>query len=118
MHKVMMRENDLLKQWWVKRMLTTRSPFAERMTLFWHNHFTSSLDMVERPQLLLQQNQLLRKHSLGNFAQMLKGIAQDPAMLIYLDADKNVKGNPNENFARELMELFTLGHGHYSERDI
>lgn len=118
MHTVMMRENDVLKQWWVKRMLTTTSPLAERMTLLWHNHFTSSLDSVERPQLLLQQNQLLRQNGLGNFAAMLKSIAQDPAMMVYLDADKNVKGSPNENFARELLELFTLGHGHYSERDI
>lgn len=118
MHTVMMRENDVLKKWWVQRMLTTTSPLTERMTLFWHNHFTSSLDTVERPQLLMQQNQLLRQHSLGNFAVMLKKIVQDPAMMIYLDADKNIKGSPNENFARELLELFTLGHGYYSEKDI
>lgn len=118
MHSVMMRENDQLKQWWVKRMLTTTSPFTERMTLLWHNHFTSSLATVERPQLLLNQNKLLREHGLGNFMVMLKAIASDPAMLIYLDGDENVKGSPNENFARELLELFTLGHGHYTEADI
>ena len=118
MHTVMMRENDQLKQWWVKRMLTTKSPFTERMTLLWHNHFTSSLATVERPQLLLNQNKLLRKHGLGNFGEMLREIASNPAMLIYLDGDENVKGSPNENFARELLELFTLGHGNYSEADI
>jgi uncharacterized protein (DUF1800 family) len=118
MHNVMTRENSVLKQWWVRHMLKTRTPLSERMTLFWHNHFTSSLGTVERPELLLRQNILLRKHSLGNFATLVKAISRDPAMLIYLDADKNIKGSPNENFARELLELFTLGIGHYSEADI
>ncbi len=118
MHKVMMRESDVLKQWWVKQMLTTTSPLAERMTLFWHNHFTSSLASVKHPHLLLNQNMLLRQHGMGNFAEMLKAIAQDPAMLLYLDGEKNIAGSPNENFARELLELFTLGRGYYSEADI
>lgn len=118
MNKVMMHENDVLKQWWVKRMLTSVSPLAERLTLFWHNHFTSSLARVERPQLLLQQHLLLRQHAMGNFASLLKQVSRDPAMMIYLDADQNIKGHANENFARELLELFTLGHGHYSEQDI
>ncbi|MEE9351106.1 MAG: DUF1800 domain-containing protein [Thiotrichaceae bacterium] len=118
MHTVMMRENDVLKNWWVKQMLTTTSPMTERMTLFWHNHFTSSLATVKRPKLLLNQNKLLRQFGMGNFAAMLMYLTSDPAMLLYLDGDKNIAGSPNENFARELLELFTLGHGHYSEADI
>lgn len=118
MQSVMMRENDVLKQWWVKHMLTTSSPLTERMTLFWHNHFTSSLSSIQRPRLLLNQNVLLRQQGMGNFATLLKSVAQDPAMLLYLDGEKNVLGSPNENFARELLELFTLGRGHYSEADI
>ena len=118
MHNVMMRENDVLKKWWVKQMLITTSPFTERMTLFWHNHFTSSLASVKRPQLLLNQNKLLRQFGMGNFSAMLMYLTSDPAMLLYLDGDKNIAGSPNENFARELLELFTLGHGHYTEADV
>ena len=99
-------------------MLTTDSPLSERMTLFWHNHFTSSLRKVRSPQLMLRQNLLLRRHAPGSFADLLHAVIRDPAMLVYLDGRSNRKGHPNENFARELLELFTLGEGHYSEQDI
>ena len=99
-------------------MIATDSPMTERMTLFWHNHFTSQLPKVKWPSLMLQQNILLRHEALGNFATMLRAISKDPAMLIYLDNISNKKSHPNENFARELLELFTLGEGHYTEQDI
>lgn len=112
------RESVRLKQWWMKHLLTTKAPVQERMTLFWHNHFTSSFEKVQQPKIMYVQNQLLRENSLGNFAVMLRKVARDPAMLIYLDGSLNKKGKPNENFARELLELFTLGRGHYTEKDI
>ena len=107
-----------LKAWWLTEMLGTASPFTERMTLFWHNHFTSSVQKVRSPPLMLRQNALLRKHALGNFGELLHAVSRDPAMLVYLDSATNRRGQPNENFARELMELFTLGEGRYGERDI
>lgn len=107
-----------LKAWWLKEMLVTPSPLSEAMTLFWHNHFTSSLTKVKSPVLLYRQNVLLRRHALGNFATLLRKIARDPAMLLYLDNARSRKEAPNENFARELMELFTLGEGRYSEADL
>lgn len=107
-----------LRAWWYREMLTTPSPLAEKMTLFWHNHFTSSQQKVKSPVLLYRQNVLLRRHALGNFSELLRAIAKDPAMLVYLDNVSNRKRQPNENFAREVMELFTLGEGNYSENDI
>ncbi len=109
---------ELLRAWWVREMLSTPSPLTERMTLFWHNHFTSGQDKVPYPQLMAQQNMLLRRDALGNFGELLHEVAKDPAMLQYLDGASNRKGKPNENFAREVMELFTLGEGHYSQRDV
>jgi uncharacterized protein (DUF1800 family) len=99
-------------------MRATSSPLTERMTLFWHNHFTSALDKVKPPVLMYHQNALLRRHALGRFDSLLHAIAKDPAMLIYLDGAASRKQQPNENFAREVMELFTLGEGHYRESDI
>lgn len=116
--KMMMREGDNLKRWWMSHLLRTKTPVNEHMTLFWHNHFTSSLEKVEQPQLMYLQNRLLRQYALGNFRMLLHQVARDPAMLIYLDGSKNVKGNPNENFARELLELFTVGRGNYTESDV
>ncbi len=107
-----------LKSWWMAEMLTTGSPLTEKMVLFWHNHFTSSLRKVRRPLLMYRQHMTLRRHALGDFRELLQAMARDPAMLIYLDGVTNRKGQPNENFARELMELFTLGEGHYGERDV
>ncbi|MGN6580526.1 MAG: DUF1800 domain-containing protein [Bordetella sp.] len=104
--------------WWVTEMLHTPSPLTERMTLFWHNHFVSGQDKVPWPQTMLAQNLLLRRDALGNFGAMLHDVAKDPAMLQYLDGASNRKGHPNENFAREVMELFTLGEGHYTQKDV
>ncbi|MBK1722964.1 DUF1800 domain-containing protein [Thiocystis violacea] len=107
-----------LKRWWFAEMRATPSPLTERMTLFWHGHFTSALSKVQSPVLMYRQNLLLRAHALGRFDALLHDIAKDPAMLIYLDGRANRKGRPNENFAREVMELFTLGEGHYTEADV
>ena len=107
-----------LKGWWFSEMARTPAPLAERMTLFWHNHFTSSLQKVRSPALMYRQNVLLRRHALGNFGELLHAASRDPAMLVYLDAASNRRGQPNENFAREVMELFTLGEGQFREDDI
>lgn len=107
-----------LKAWWYREMIDSQSQLTERMTLFWHNHFTSSFKKVKSPYLLYHQNLLLRQNATGNFANLLHKIARDPAMVLYLDTQTNLKGSPNENFARELLELFTLGEGHYTEMDI
>jgi uncharacterized protein (DUF1800 family) len=107
-----------LRNWWVEEMLATDKPLVERMVLFWHNHFTSSMLKVRYAPALFRQNALFRREALGNFSTLLKEIARDPAMLIYLDGMRSVARQPNENFARELLELFTLGEGHYGEADI
>ncbi|HXJ09104.1 MAG TPA: DUF1800 domain-containing protein [Burkholderiales bacterium] len=107
-----------LKAWWIGEMLATDSPLTERMTLFWHNHFTSSLQKVRSSALMARQNELLRRHALGSFAALLHAESKDPAMLVYLDGARSRRGQPNENFAREVMELFTLGEGRYTEQDI
>jgi uncharacterized protein (DUF1800 family) len=107
-----------LRGWWLAEMLRTPSPLTERMTLFWHNHFVSSQQKVKSVRLMALQNTLLRHHALGNFGALLHAVAKDPAMVIYLDAATNRKGQPNENFAREVMELFTLGEGNYAELDV
>lgn len=107
-----------LRNWWVEEMLATDQPLTERMVLFWHGHFTSSLAKVRYPPALFRQNALFRREALGNFATLLREVARDPAMLIYLDGMRSVARQPNENFARELLELFTLGEGHYGEADI
>lgn len=107
-----------MRGWWLQEMVATPAPLAERMTLFWHNHFVSSQQKVRQSQYLYRQNLLFREHALGNFGGLLHAVARDPAMVIYLDSASNRKGQPNENFAREVMELFTLGEGQYSERDI
>ena len=107
-----------MRGWWLQEMVTTPSPLSEKMVLFWHNHFVTSQQKVRQPQYLYRQNLLLREHALGNFGAFLHAIARDPAMVIYLDSASNRKGQPNENFAREVMELFTLGEGNYTERDI
>ena len=107
-----------LRGWWLREMVATPSPLTERMTLFWHNHFVSAQPKVRYTQLMYRQNVLLRGHALGRFDQLLHAVAKDPAMLIYLDSATNRRGSPNENFAREVMELFTLGEGKYSEDDI
>jgi uncharacterized protein (DUF1800 family) len=106
------------KAWWYREMLTTTSPFTERMVLFWHNHFTSSVQKVKYVPALMRQNELFRREAAGNYARLLRDVARDPAMLMYLDGASSRKGQPNENFARELLELFTVGEGQYGEQDI
>lgn len=107
-----------LPLWWLHEMVHTSNPFLEKMTFFWHGHFTSSIRKVKSPNEMGQQNQLLRQHALGNFRELTYEISIDPAMLIWLDNNTNVKQSPNENYARELMELFTLGIGNYTEQDV
>ena len=114
----LVRQGLELRAWWMHEMLVTPSPITERMTLFWHNHFVSSQQKVRFSRLMYQQNATLRAHALGSFADLLRAASKDPAMLIYLDTAQSRKGQPNENFAREVMELFTLGEGHYGEADI
>ena len=119
MQRMSKSEGKAIQNWWVNHLLTTRSPFLERMTIFWHNHFPSNIEGTKQPSSLLAQNQTLRRNALGNYGKMLFAVAKDPAMLIYLDGYKNVKEDPNENFARELLELFTMGGtNYYSEYDI
>jgi uncharacterized protein (DUF1800 family) len=112
------RQGLELRGWWVREMLVTPSPMTERMTLFWHNHFVSAQPKVRIARLMYRQNVTLREYALGNFGALLHAMARDPAMVVYLDSVQNRKGAPNENFAREVMELFTLGEGHYGEQDV
>ncbi len=116
--KKLARQGLELRAWWLTEMLDTPSPLTERMTLFWHNHFATSQQKVRFPQLMYRQNVLLRREALGSFATLLHEVAKDPAMLVWLDNARSRKAAPNENFAREVMELFTLGVGHYSEQDV
>lgn len=103
---------------WLYRMIFTPHPLLERMTLFWHNHFATSYAKVQSLALMVRQNALLRAHALGDFKALLSAIGKDPAMLLWLDSTANRKAHPNENYAREVMELFSLGRGHYSEKDV
>ncbi len=107
-----------VQQIWLLRMLLTAHPLEEKMTLFWHNHFATANYKVGNAEAMYAQNQFLRANALGDFRAMLRGISRDPAMLRWLDGNQNRKGSPNENYARELMELFTLGIGNYTEDDV
>ncbi|OED43990.1 hypothetical protein AB833_02585 [Chromatiales bacterium (ex Bugula neritina AB1)] len=106
-----------LKSWWLQQIAQKRSPVAERLLVFWHNFYTTELRKVHGP-LMWRQHMLLRQHMLGSYSDLMAAIIKNPALLRYLDNQKNRKGNPNENFARELLELYTLGEGHYNESDI
>lgn len=108
----------VLITWWLNQMVHTRSPLQEKMTLFWHGHFTTAVVPVVFPAFLANQNDFLRKNATGRFSDLLLGISRDPAMLIFLDGHTNKREHPNENYARELLELFTLGEGHYTEADV
>jgi hypothetical protein len=111
-------ETQRLGVWWASRMLTTKRPLEEKLTLFWHGHFATGDAKVRDYRMMLRQNEMLRAHAAGSFRDLLVGILKDPAMLVYLDNGENVKKHPNENFGRELLELFSMGVGHYSERDV
>jgi uncharacterized protein (DUF1800 family) len=104
--------------WWYNLMITQGYSIRERMVLFWHNHFVSEVSKVGLPQRMYWQNKLFRDNAIGNIREFTKQVTVDPAMLIYLDGISNRRGAPNENYARELMELFTLGIGNYTEVDI
>ncbi len=104
--------------WWLKRMVAGPNPLQEKLTFFWHGHFTTSARDERSAWLMWQQNETLRRNSAANFGAFVKQISRDPAMLDYLNNQQNRKGSPNENYARELMELFTLGIGEYTEADI
>ena len=107
-----------LSAWWLDRMLKTARPLREKMTLFWHNHFATSNVKVQNARHMLAQYRLMQKHALGSFKSLLTEMGIDPAMMVWLDTIQSVKGKPNENYARELMELFSLGIGNYTEADI
>ena len=111
------RTRELI-HWWYNLMITQGYSLREKMVLFWHNHYVSEVSKVGLPQRMYWQNKLFRENAMGNLVDLTKAVTIDPAMLIYLDGIRNRKGAPNENYARELMELFTLGIGNYTEQDI
>jgi uncharacterized protein (DUF1800 family) len=104
--------------WWLYRMIESRRPLLEKLTLFWHGHFATGASKVERAQLMVQQNRTLRAGALGRFADLLTAVSKDPAMLVWLDNGLSTKKRPNENYGRELLELFSMGIGNYSEDDV
>lgn len=112
------RQIESARDWWLERMLVSKRPLEEKLTLFWHGHLTTSNAGVYMSSPLIQQNQLFRRHAAGNVGELILAVSKDPAMLRYLNNNSNIKGRPNENYARELLELFTLGEGNYTENDI
>ncbi|HVK09800.1 MAG TPA: DUF1800 domain-containing protein, partial [Gemmataceae bacterium] len=112
LHTAMLRAN------WLGRMIDGADALREKMALFWHNHFATSVRKVAHAGLMEAQGDLLYRHALGHFRALLTDISRDPAMLVWLDSNQNVRGKPNENYAREVMELFSLGVGHYTEQDV
>jgi uncharacterized protein (DUF1800 family) len=107
-----------LKAWWFFRLYHGPDPLGDRLTLLWHNHFATSNLKVQNPGAMLRQHMAFRKHGRGPFGDLLRAVVHDPSLLVWLDAPANRKGAPNENLARELMELFTLGIGHYAETNV
>ena len=110
--------DEELRAWWIFRILQSPFPLQERLTLFWHNHFATSNAKVRNLPSMLAQNELMRRNALGSFRTMLSEMSKDPAMMIWLDTSLSKKGAANENYARELMELFSLGIGNYTEDDV
>lgn len=113
-------QNYDLQLWWIKLMMADRNSLSERLAFFWHGHFTSQYNICNLipAQLMYRQNKLFRTNELGNFTSFLKDITLDGAMLLYLNGNENISEAPNENYARELLELFSIGVGNYSEKDI
>ncbi len=108
-----------LRHWWLKRMVESPRPLQEKLTLFWHGHFATQYSVVQNSYTMYHQNQLFREHAAGNFGGLLQGLVHDPVMLRYLDNNTNVKGHANENLAREIMELFSMGaYQGYNEADV
>lgn len=114
------RRNEIqeLRHWWVQRMASGPRPLQEKLVLFWHGHFATSAQKVKDAFLMWKQNDLFRRHGAGDWLTLLTVVSKDPAMLLWLDQAQSRKQHPNENFAREVMELFALGEGHYTEKDI
>ncbi len=112
------RQMDGFRAWWVERMLESGHALRERMTLYWHGHFTGAYPKVRSSAAMIAQNELFRAQGLGRFDELLRAVLRDPALLIYLDATQSSPERPNENLARELLELFTLGEGCFTERDV
>ncbi|MFN8547247.1 MAG: DUF1800 domain-containing protein [Candidatus Eisenbacteria bacterium] len=110
--------HDLLRFWWLQQIQSNDPGMVEAMTLFWHDHFATGISKVYIPSSMYKQNQLLRQYALGNFKDLVQAICLDPAMLIWLDGTYNIAGDVNENFARELLELFTMGVGNYTQNDV
>lgn len=115
---VRLNDPSRLKAWWVYRCLFSPDPLAERLALMWHNHFATSNSKVANVAAMRRQNEIFRRFGRGQFRELFARVVKDPAMLVWLDAQSNRKEHPNENLAREIMELFTLGVGNYSETDI
>ena len=111
-------ETQRLGLWWATRMLTTNRPLEEKLTLFWHGHFATGENKVRDYRMMLRQNEMFRAQAAGTLRGLLVGILKDPGMLVYLDNGENIKKHPNENFGRELLELFSMGVGHYTEPDV
>ena len=111
-------ETQRLGLWWATAMLTTNRPLEEKLTLFWHGHFATGENKVRDYRMMLRQNAMFRAQAAGNLRGLLVGILKDPGMLVYLDNGENIKTHPNENFGRELLELFSMGVGNYTERDV
>ena len=107
-----------MQKWWLTRLIESPRPLEEKMTFFWHGHFATNYRTIENSYHMFAQNAMFRANALGSFRDLLRGIIRDPAMIAYLDNNDSKKGKPNENLARELMELFSLGVGNYSERDV
>ena len=113
-----LRDVSQVQQWWLYRMVFSPQPAQEKVVLYWHNHFATSGSKVENGMFMHKQIEMFRAKGLGSFRDLLVAVAQDPAMLVWLDGKDNRRGKPNENFAREVMELFTLGVGNYTEDDV
>lgn len=111
-------DRTALTGWWVRRMVAVREPLLEKAVFFWHGHWATSLQKVRFPVLMQRQLDTLRTHALGDFGAMARAMVRDPALTVWLDNHRNTRKAPNENLGRELMELFALGIGHYTERDV
>jgi len=111
-------ETQRLGLWWANQMLATHRPLEEKLTLFWHGHFATGENKVRDYRMMLRQNEMFRAQAAGTLRGLLVGILKDPGMLVYLDNGENIKQHPNENFGRELLELFSMGVGNYTERDV
>ena len=117
--QVRLNEVNSLRDWWIREMISTTNPQKERLLLFWHNHFSTAYSAIDNHSIsVARQHMMLREHAAGSFRVMLQNIVRDPAMLNYLDNDNSKKQKPNENLAREIMELFSLGEGSYTESDV